>query len=94
MRADAANAVPEGFLATGSDAEAALSHFITSGTDGGCVLVGHTQDYAAYLPVAVRSLSDSFRPAFTEDAPPTRSKRGSGYRPESWKHPPATRAKS
>jgi hypothetical protein len=53
MRADAANAVPAGFLATGSDAEAALSHFITSGTDGGCVLVGHTQDYAAYLPVAV-----------------------------------------
>jgi hypothetical protein len=54
VRADAANTVPAGFLA-GSDAEAASSHFITSGKDGGCVLVGHTEDYAAYLPVAVRS---------------------------------------
>ena len=51
MRADAAKAVPAGFLA-GSDAEAA-SHFTTSGKDGGWVLVGHTEDYAAYLPVAV-----------------------------------------
>ena len=49
MRADAANTVPAGFLA---GLEAA-SHFITSGKDGGRVLVGHTEDYAAYLPVAV-----------------------------------------
>jgi len=49
MRADAANTVPAGFLA---GLEAA-SHFITSGKGGGRVLVGHTEDYAAYLPVAV-----------------------------------------